>query len=945
MKSIIAFSGSITLLAASPAPRTSLFDADWKFHRGDVAGAEAAAFDDSGWRTLDVPHDWSIEDLPPKDDAVPELEAVAGEWKFQPGDEADWKAADFDDRDWKTVTLPDTWENHGQSKESNVYGWYRRSLEIPADLRGKDFVLLLGRIDDVDETFVNGERVGGTGSFPPHYRWADQEQRRYPVSASQVGENDTIQVAVRVFDGENTGGIHAAGIKSERIGPFDPAEASNRHFTAFTVGGTGWYRKHFKLGSNEGRTSLLFEGVSMNPEIWLNGQKLGEHPHAYTSFEVDLTSHLKPAGQVNVLAVKVRNEGRNSRWYAGSGIYRHVRLTRTDRLHIPTWGVFVTTPDVSREKAAVHVSVEVTNERPEAAATGVQVRLLDPAGKEVAMARANLSLPPATTLPVSLKLAVDSPECWSPPSPDLYLAETTVVVAGKEIDRVRTPFGIRSIEVDAKRGFVLNGEPLLLKGGCVHHDLGPLGAAAIDRAVERKIELMKKNGYNAVRTSHNPPSPALLDACDRLGLLVIDEAFDQWIEPKEGNLEGYQRFFKDWHARDLASMVRRDRNHPSVVMWSVGNEIPEQFRAPEIGRDLRAEVLKHDTTRPITQAFHRIEPWEEVSKGGFEHLDIAGYNYLPDKYESDHERHPDRVIVGTESYPKDAYADWSLVEKHPYVIGDFVWTAWDYLGEAGLAHSVPSNEPNPFFMGWPWFNAWSGDLDLCGFKKPQSYYRDVIWGERRIALFVHQPIPDGLSEVLSWWAWPKETDSWNWPGQEGKPLQVSVYSRCEKVRLELDGKVIDEQPVSGETKLTARFQVPYRPGELKAIGLENGKPVAEATLVTTGRPAAIRLTADRDPIRADRNDLSYVTVEIVDAQGRRVPDARVEVDFSVSGNGELAAQGSAVPNEPASFQQPRCKTWQGRCIAILRPDGEAGSIRLEARAEGLESATLTVTTR
>lgn len=942
----LALLGCSSLMAGGPRDRS--LDADWRFHRGDVPGAEAPAFDDSSWRALDVPHDWSIEDLPPKPDAVPELEVVTGEWRFRPGDDPKWTARELDDGGWRKVTLPDIWENHGQVASDNVFGWFRRRVTIPAEFRGKDFDLLLGKIDDVDEAWVNGRRVGGTGSFPPDYRWADQEQRRYRVPAS-LTRDGTITIAVRVFDGAKTGGIHAVGVKSERVGPFDPLEAGNRHFTGFTVGGIGWYRKHFTLKDTGKRVAVRFDGVYMNPELWLNGRRLGEHPNGYTSFEFDLTPHLKPAGQRNVLAVRVRNEGRNSRWYTGSGIYRHVWLTVTDPVHVPTWGLFVTTPEVSKDKARVKLATEAANTGSVDLTAGVRVTVRDAGGRSVGMAEGVLSLPAGQVRTSELTVEVSNPKLWSPDSPHLYAAGVEVIVAGKTVDTVSTSFGIRSIEADATRGFRLNGEPLKLKGGCIHHDNGPLGAAAIDRAEERKIELLKANGYNAVRTSHNPPSPALLDACDRLGMLVIDEAFDQWNESKEKNDQDYHRFFKDWFERDIASMVRRDRNHPSVIMWSIGNEIPEQFRAGDIQKRLREAVLRHDSTRFVTQAIcsdwgRVFENWNELSDPAFTHLDIAGYNYLPQFYEGDHQRHPERVMYGSESFPKDAFDYWKHVEEKPYLIGDFVWTAMDYLGEAGIAHSVLSNEPNPFFMGWPWVNAWCGDLDLCGFRKPQSYYRDIVWRERGIAMLVHEPIPAGLTEVLSAWAWPEESDRWNWAGHEGKSLQVSVCSRCDTVRLELNGKAIGEKTVSESTKLTARFDVPYQPGRLRAIGLSDGKVVAETSLETTGPAKKLRLTADRPHIRADRNDLSYVTVEVVDAEGRRVPDAEVPVRFSVSGTGELAGQASAVPNKPASFKTPRRETYQGRCLAILRPKGAAGSITLRAEADGLEPDSVIVKT-
>ncbi|HHY85173.1 MAG TPA: glycoside hydrolase family 2 protein [Verrucomicrobia bacterium] len=812
--------GLILVLAAfcasAAGQRDRSFDSDWRFLRADPPGADNPVFDDSTWRSLDVPHDWSIEDLPPLDASDPSA--------------------------------------------------------------------------------------------------------------------------------------------TNRIGPFDLSQSSKLsrggadmgHF----IGGTAWYRKHFTLAPDDAgkRVAVRFDGVYMNADFWINGHPLGNHPYGYTSFEFDLTPHLKPAGETNVLAVRVRNEGSNTRWYSGSGIYRHTWLTVTDPIHVPTWGVFVTTPEISKDKAVVKITTEVRNASKARANVVVRTRILDATGKVLETTDSRLRLPANETRPLEQTLTVRSPKLWSLDSPQLYSAEVEIVAARKTVDAVSTRFGIRKIEVDAERGFRINGQMLKLMGGCIHHDNGPLGAAAIDRAEERRIELLKANGFNAIRTSHNPPSPALLDACDRLGMLVMEEAFDCWERAKKP--QDYHLYFKEWSDRDIASMVRRDRNHPSVVMWSIGNEIPEQFNTNgvRIQKRLREAVLSHDPTRLITQGVCNdggqvTRNWNTLSDPAFTHLDVGGYNYLPNRYEGDHARHPDRVIVGTESYPKDFFDYWSLVEKHSYIIGDFVWTAMDYFGESGLAHTTFGSGRTPYFLPWPWFNAWCGDLDICGFKKPQSFYRDVVWRRSQIEMMVHAPIPDGQRERVSAWGWPDETQSWNWPGQEGKPLQVAVYSRCESVRLELNGQVIGEKPVSAATKLTARFDVPYAPGELKAIGLIQGKAVAEKILNTTGVPRQIRLIADRNNIRADRNDLSYVTVEIVDADGRRVPNADIPVRFSVTGAGELAAQGNGSPNTPASFRAPLRRTFEGRCLVILRPNGVPGSIQLKAEAEGLETSQITVTTR
>ena len=396
--------------------------------------------------------------------------------------------------------------------------------------------------------------------------------------------------------------------------------------------------------------------------------------------------------------MRVRNEGKNSRWYSGSGIYRHTWLTVTDPIHVPTWGVFVTTPEISKEKAVVKIATEVSNASSAGVDAIVRARVLDSKGKSVQTSESKLHLAGNETRSVEQSMEVTSPKLWSPDSPEFYSAEIEIAAAGKTLDKTSTLFGIRKIEVDAENGFRLNGQMLKLKGGCMHHDNGPLGSATIDRAEERRVELMKANGFNAIRTSHNPPSPAFLDACDRLGMLVIDEAFDCWNEGKNG--QDYGAYFKDWAERDIASMVRRDRNHPSVVIWSIGNEIPEQFRAEATQKTLREAVLSHDTTRPITQAicsdWSQGWNWDQSSDVGFKHLDIGGYNYRPEKYESDHARNPQRVMMATESFPKDFFDYWSLVEKHPYVIGDFVWTAMDYFGESGIGHAMPSNEKDGF---------------------------------------------------------------------------------------------------------------------------------------------------------------------------------------------------------------------------------------------------------
>ncbi len=805
------------LLAAESLPRERSFDSDWRFIREDAAKADQAIFDDSTWRALDVPHDWSIEDLP-------------------------------------------------------------------------------------------------------------------PLSVNALAGGDTNDL-------------------SQRIGPFDPARSEGGPSTGHMIGGIGWYRKHFTLSPSDAEKIVIvrFDGVYMNASVWINGNPLGNHPYGYTSFSFDLTPFLKPPGQENVLAVQVKNLGKNSRWYSGSGIFRHVWLIATDPVRVPQWGIQIVTPSVSKISATVNVTTTIQNGRSAEAPLRLRTRLISPAGKTVATQETQIRVLGEKRQENTHIFSVPQPALWSLSSPSLYRAEVEVVDNGKIIDHADTTFGIRSLQFNPTKGFLINGEMVKLKGGCMHHDNGPLGSATIDRAEERRVELMKACGFNAIRTSHNPPSPAFLDACDRLGVVVIDEAFDMWEAAK--NPEDYHLYFKDWWKRDLESMVLRDRNHPSVIIWSLGNEIHERAEPSglTIGRNLAQAVRRLDSTRPVTAAIceFRDEPGKKWTDNvpAFISLGVGGYNYQWRQYTLDHKTFPLRMMAGTASYPKDAFESWQAALTNSWVIGDFVWAAWDYLGESGIGHASIDNEMDDFFKPWPWFNAWCGDIDVCGFKKPQHYYRDVVWGTTNIAIAVHAPLPPGRAEKTSAWGWPDEQQSWTWPGQDGNLMDVAVYSSCETVRLELNGKVIGVKPVSNETKLTARFQVPYAPGVLGATGLVDGKARGSVVLRTAGAPKKLRLIADRTKIRPDRSDLAYVTLEVLDNAGSVVPNATLPVRFAVSGEGELAATGSGNPSDAASFRAPLRATFRGRCLAILRPKGAPGAITLRAEADGLIPTSVTIKTK
>ena len=760
----------------------------------------------------------------------------------------------------------------------------------------------------------------------------------------------------------------------------------------FFPAGTGWYRKAFTASPEwKGkRVSVEFDGVYRDATVYLNGRKLGTQPYGYTSFHFDLTAGLDFSAR-NVLAVRVDNSAQpNSRWYTGSGIYRPVRVIVTDPTHVAHWGVFVTTPEATAAAARVSVRTPVSNESAAEAVAIVETTLLDRAGRKAGSSRSTVKIAPGSEAEASQEIAVARPALWSPESPALYRAVSRVLKNGKAVDEVVTPFGIRTLAWSAERGLMLNGKSIKLTGGSVHHDNGPLGAAAFERAEERRVELLKAAGHNAVRTAHNPPSPAFLDACDRIGLLVMDEAFDAW---KAGKAKfDYGRNFDEWWQRDLSAMVLRDRNHPSVVLWSIGNEIPEVLveRGPAMAKQLASQVRALDSSRPVSQAFPTSTSGE-YPDAVFSVLDIGGYNYnLARFHADDHRRLPSRIMTTTESFPGRAFEEWRLVHDNPYVVGEFVWTGMDYLGESGIgawaygtaeqaalaskmwsmmqsssmvdklflamangvdlsaAMSQGGDQSGMsalkiLFPGFPWHASNCGDLDLTGYRKPQSYYRDIMWnGGDRVYATVRLPEPEGQKIVVAGWAVYPTLPSWTWPGQDGRELQVEVYSGVEKVRLFLNDKLIGEQPAGRAEEFKAIFTVPYAPGTLKAVGLSGGRPVAESILTTVGEPARLRLTADRAAVQADGQDLSFVTVEAVDAQGRLQPNADQEVQFTISGPGAIAAVGNGNGKDEAPYQGDRRKLFHGRALVVVRTSKQGGSVQLSAASPGLAPGSVTI---
>ncbi|MDR3692974.1 MAG: glycoside hydrolase family 2 TIM barrel-domain containing protein [Fimbriimonas sp.] len=733
-----------------------------------------------------------------------------------------------------------------------------------------------------------------------------------------------------------------------RSGPFDPDSSPGKGATGFVLGGTRWYRKQFFLTDVE-RAEVRFEGAYCETDVWLNGVHLGSHVHGYTPFCFDLTPHLHPKRE-NVLAVRVRNEGWNSRWYTGSGIFRHVWLKMTGEVFIPMDGVFVSTCDVTDEHAKIAVSVEVENGSQEEAIGDVYLRVRDPWGLTVLNVSRPFQLDPGGESVIAFDDSLDRPQLWSLENPNLYTASIRVRCGEQQMDVESVTFGVRDIRLSSVMGLQLNGKSVKIKGGCVHHDNGLLGAAAIDRAEARRVELLKAAGYNGIRTSHNAPSPAFLDACDRLGMLVMDEAFDEWAHPKTE--DGYAKRFEHTSRAVLTLHVRRDRNHPSVVMWSIGNEIPECFDKPEIALRLRNMVLQSDPTRPISQGVcHSFWPgfeftdWESSSDPGFLHLDIAGYNYQHANYEPDHSRHPDRIVLGTESFPKDIFEIWDLVETHPWVIGDYTWTALDYYGESGIGY-VKYDGSEPVNEAYPRHLAECGDLDIVGERKPPSYYRQALWEPGVLYAAVGQE-PDALTvldrlQTTDWrpkWGWPNVLPHWTYPDEEGTIKDVVVYSSFDSVKLTLNGRVLGEKLCGKEQRRQAVFQVPYEPGELIVTG-ESGEATGRFELRTAGAPSAIRVVTDRPMLTEGEHDLSYVKIEIVDKQGIVVPHADNKVEVTVDGPGRLAALGTADPTDVASVRSHIHRAWRGGLTAIVQPTGENGVIRVEVASEGLAPTTI-----
>jgi beta-galactosidase len=739
---------------------------------------------------------------------------------------------------------------------------------------------------------------------------------------------------------------------------------------AYLPAGVGCYRKRFSLPEHEQGKKVFveFDGVYRNSDVWINGQHLGFRPYGYASFHYDLTPYLNDGSTENILAVRVDNSTQpDARWYTGSGIYRHVWLLVTNGVHITHWGTCVTTPIVLQEQAWVVIRTRIRNESVSERKLALRATIFDAAGNVVGVDEGGKPASISLSHPLSAgaeheviqRIRVEGPRLWSVQDPYLYQVHSELLQGDEVVDDYITPFGIRTIRFDADQGFLLNGQRIKINGVCLHHNGGCLGAAVPERVWERRLELLKAMGCNGIRTSHYPPAPELLDLCDRMGFLVMDEAFDEWEEGKEAY--GYHDYFAEWATTDLQGMVHRDRNHPCVVVWSVGNEIREQSR-PEgvmILKRLVDIVHQEDPTRPVTLACDNIAAPIPTTEPFTALLDVVGYNYV-DRwgeraeryYEIDRQRYPQRRMIGTENvsvggvrgeyslqtsggwwppyHARMLRAEllWKFTRAHDYVAGDFMWTGIDYLGEAH----------------WPHKNSSSGVLDLCGFPKDGYYFYQSQWtGEPTLHLFPH----------------------WTWPGREGEVIPVICYTNCDSVELFVNGRSwgvksfafahygfdqskgwAEQQfapPVRATTAdLHLAWDVPYQAGTLRAVGRKDGEVACVQEIATAGEPAQIELGTDREFIAADGRDVAHLTVRILDAEGHLVPTADSPITFEVEGEGHIIGVDNGDPASHESFQVSHRKAFNGLCLAIVRATKTPNTIQVTASAPGMAAASIAI---
>ncbi|MEX0331820.1 MAG: glycoside hydrolase family 2 TIM barrel-domain containing protein [Puniceicoccaceae bacterium] len=764
--------------------------------------------------------------------------------------------------------------------------------------------------------------------------------------AFSSGEITTVEEATR---GEGSWQVvnlpHDWSISGMRL-----ADAATSGGGGFFPSGTAWYRKSLAIPTHwSGQKFFLeFEGVMQSATVWINGHKVAHNHNGYLPFTAELTEHIE-IGKPNIILVKVdTSEQPASRWYTGSGIYRPVRLVVTDPVRISEDGLFVTTMDIFQEAATLDVQIPVHNGTKTPVEAEVKAFIIDPEGIPVAQSTFSLSLEANETKVYNPRLAAPYPRLWSPDAPHLYRLVAHVFIDGRLADRDEATFGIRKINVSAEGGLRINDEPVLLVGANVHHDYGPLGAAVFEEAVQRKARGIKAAGFNAVRTAHNPPSTAFLEACDEIGLLVVDEAFDGWAAAKVK--KDYSLYFEDHWQEDLRRFIRRDRNHPSVIMWSTGNEMYERGKAETVGlsRSMVALVKSLDRSRPVTAGINGLgqtRDWSDLDPL-FATLDVAGYNYELERHAADTERVPGRVILASESYSTDAFRNLRIIQENTQVIGEFVWSGLDYLGEAGIGRNFESDESvRAHWEGshFPWHGAACGEIDITGHRKPASFYRQLLWNSgTSLYLAVAATGSNGEPLQSSKWSVAPLEASWTWPGMEGKSLQVEVFSRYPLVRLFSGYDLVGEAATSMENGYRAVFTIPYEPGTLKAQGLEAGEVQETIELVTAGPPARLQLEAEKTQLTAGTGQIVYIDLRVLDAAGNPHPGAELSVTYGVDGPASIIGIANGNMGSEESYSANPRRTQKGRAQLVLRSTGEPGTVRVAAHSDDLESGSAVI---
>ncbi|ROQ00939.1 beta-galactosidase/beta-glucuronidase [Rathayibacter sp. PhB93] len=726
------------------------------------------------------------------------------------------------------------------------------------------------------------------------------------------------------------------------------------------------------------RVTLELQGVHRDAMVYVNEEFAAQRPFGYSTFYVELDPFLH-YGAANTIRIEARAH-EDSRWYTGVGLHRDALLHVTELVHVTPTGVQITTPDIDARRAVVEVVTTVRNESTGTAQRSVTTVLRSPDGRSVATDTAPITLRAGATSVTRQRLYVAAPQLWDVDSPFLYTAATTLADTGTAVEERETRFGIRTLQLDPMEGLRINGTSVKLRGACIHHDNGILGAATIGRAEERRVQLLKDAGFNAIRSSHNPLSQAMLDACDRHGMLVMDETFDMWTIGKSAF--DYSLSFPEWWERDVEALVAKDFNHPSVIFYSIGNEIPETGNplGTDWGRRIAEKIRSLDETRFVTNSINGFvaaitdvarmmaaqregEAPAGVNAAGdfmgainasdmvtqrtaesFAAVDVAGINYGETRYVADRDAFPNRIIVGTETFPRNIDVNWRLVEENPHVIGDFTWTGWDYLGEVGIGRVqyLAEGDMPAFAAPYPWLAAWCGDLDITGFRRPMSYYRETVFGLRHEPyLAVRPPQHHGAVVFPSPWAWSDAVADWSWDVPTGSPTTVEVYSDADEVELLLNGVSVGRAPAGRDNSFRALFEVGYAPGELTAVARTAGAEVGRATLRTATGDVQLYAESDRDRLVDDSADLAFVTIELRDTEGVPVIGADRLVSVEVGGAAILQGLGSGRPDPSEKYDAAEHTTFQGRLLAVVRPAG-AGPVTVTVTAEGLEPVVLSL---